>query len=308
MKVGVIGLGDMGGPIAKKLYKSNCQLTVYDKNQTIIQEFKNLGITVANNIEDLSSKSEVIWVMVPHSAIDNILNSLCNCTSKDTVIIDGGNSFFKDTIKRANKLKDLNITLLDCGTSGGLWGAEHGFSMTIGGDYKAFLKVKTVFKLLAYSSKAYCYVGPSGAGHYVKMVHNGIEYAIFESYSEGLHLLKDNNNYQKLNLEDIVNTWQNGAIIRSWTLHLIKKILQSKPNFKKISGVIGFNETGNWAQEESKKANIPVPVIKKAIQIRKETQKMGFGNFANKLVALIRNIMGGHPIQKCTSCKEKIQK
>lgn len=299
MKVGVIGLGRMGNPIAKKFYKSGCQVTVYDENKVIRQEFENYGIHVSKSIADLSAISDVIWLMVPSEEVDSVLDHLCGCMQKNTVVIDGGNSYFKDTIRRSKFMNEKEMHFLDCGTSGGLWGTEHGFSLTIGGEFEIFKKVETIFELIVASKNSYCYVGPSGSGHYVKMVHNGIEYALMQSYAEGFHLLHQGY-YKNLDLATISNTWNEGAVIRSWILELIHEIFVNNQDFTNIKGIIGEHGTGRWAVQEAHKEGVKVKLIEDAVNIRKESQKTG-GNYATKLVALIRHKMGGHNVEQ-TSC------
>ncbi len=303
MKIGIIGLGRMGGSIAKMLHQVHADAFVYDIDPAKQQEYRNLGIPVMKSIEDLSAQAECIWVMVSAHAVDRVLDNLCDCILKDTVIIDGGNSHYTDTKRRAAELKKRDVKFLDCGTSGGLWGAENGFSMTIGGEYEYYKKVEEVFKILAYSSQSYLYVGPSGAGHYVKMVHNGIEYALLEAYGEGFSLLENNKEYPSLDLAAISNTWLNGAVIRSWILQLTHKVLVHDQRLENINGAVGENGTGRWTVEEAHKEKIRVTLIEDAVNIRKESRLTG-GDYATKLVALMRHEMGGHPITQaeCEKC------
>lgn len=303
MKIGVIGLGTMGGPIAKKLRTMDAHLMVYDVNPQVRDHFKKKGFVVANDIVELSAHANRIWIMVPASTVDAVLAHLCSCIKPHTIIIDGGNSHYVDSIRRAKELEDRNLYFLDCGTSGGLWGTKHGFSMTIGGRIEIFKKAEPLFKLLAESPTAYCYTGPSGSGHYVKMVHNGIEYALLEAYAEGLHLLH-NGSYENLDLARITHVWQEGAIIRSFILQLAHDILKKDQELTGIKGTIGETGTGRWTVEEAHARNIPVRLIEDALAIREESRKTG-GNYATKLVALMRHTMGGHPVafEECKACQ-----
>lgn len=307
MNIGVIGLGRMGGPIAKKLNYPECNLIVYDIDPSVRQEFKNLGIKVAQSISELSAKSQVIWVMVSANAVDTILDELCNCTGHGTIIVDGGNSHYIDTIRRAKELEAKGLILIDCGTSGGLWGAERGFSLTVGGDYEAYKKIEENLKYLAASSSSYVYVGPSGSGHYVKMVHNGIEYALLQAYAEGFHLLH-NGYYKDLDLAAISATWLDGAVIRSWILNLAHNVLTKDQEFEHIKGTIGENGTGRWCVEEAHARHVPVKLIEDALEIRRVSRVTG-GNYATKLIALVRHEMGGHPFEldNCDMCKEVLK-
>ncbi len=304
MKIGVIGLGKMGGPIAKKLQAMDSELVVYDTNPAVLQEYANEGFEIAKSITDLSARSTVMWVMVPQTVLDSVLDHLCNCTEPDSVIIDGGNSLYVDSIRRAQELEKKHLAFLDCGTSGGLWGAVHGFSMTVGGKKEVFKKVEPVFKLLAASSTSYALVGPSGAGHYVKMIHNGIEYALLESYAEGFSLLR-NGAYKDLDLAAISTTWIRGSVIRSWLLELTHEVLLHDQRLDTIKGSVGENGTGRWTVEEAQKRSIPVPVIKESVEVRDWSRKNG-GDFRTKLIACIRHVMGGHKVTQelCERCQE----
>jgi 6-phosphogluconate dehydrogenase len=302
MKVGVIGLGKMGGPIAKKLQTADCQLMVYDIDPAVVQEYANEGFVVAKNITELSAHSEVMWVMVPQKYLDEVLDQLCACTAVGTALIDGGNSFYKDSIRRAKELEQRKLEFLDCGTSGGLWGAEHGFSMTIGGKKEVFKKAEYVFKLLATGPNSYGYVGPSGAGHYVKMIHNGIEYALLEAYAEGFNILR-NGAYTDLDLAAISKIWLSGGVIRSWLLQLTHEVLVKDQRLESIKGTVGQTGTGKWTVEEAERLNIPVPIIKGSVDVRNWSQETG-GDFRTKLIALVRHAMGGHAValEHCEAC------
>ena len=304
MNIGVIGLGKMGGPIAKKLQCMDCQLIVYDANPAVLQEYANEGFTIAKNITDLSARSNVMWVMVPQKHLDTVLDELCACTEPGAVIIDGGNSFYKDSIRRAQELEKRGLTFLDCGTSGGLWGAQHGFSMTIGGKLKVYKKAEQVFKLLAAGPNSYGHVGPVGAGHYSKMVHNGIEYALLEAYAEGFNLLR-NGSYEDLDLAALSKIWLSGGVIRSWLLELTHEVLRKDQHLDSIKGSVGESGTGRWTVEEAKQQKIPVPLIDKSVQVRKWSRETG-GDFRTKLIAIVRHSMGGHPVaqEKCDTCGE----
>ena len=308
LRLGLIGLGNMGSAIALKFLKAYGRLTVYDISNEIkkkynTKEYKDQGLSFANNLEELC-KNDVIWLMVPANAVDPVLSELCKFIKKKLVIIDGGNSYFEDTKRRSGELKKLCIDFLDCGTSGGLWGAQNGFSLMVGGDKDVYEKVKDIFKHIAFNESAYLYVGPSGAGHYVKMVHNGIEYAVLESYAEGFSLLKQNSNYSDLDLSKICNTWLEGSVIRSWVLQLICKILQRDQTFEDVSGFVDLGGTGQWAVQEAEKDKIRLSLIKEAVQIRLNSHVSG-GDYATKLVALTRHEMGGHPVYgTCDICQK----
>ena len=212
------------------------------------------------------------------------------------IIIDGGNSFYKDSKRRASTLAKSNIFYLDCGTSGGIHGLKDGFCLMIGGNEDAFKKAEPIFETIA-AKDGYALVGPSGAGHYVKMVHNGIEYALLQSYAEGFSILHASRQFPHLNLEQISGLWMHGSIIRSFLLELTHEIFKEKIDFNKIKGIIGESGTGRWAQEEANLLGLNTPALESALKTRKESQIKG-DSFTMKLIALLRNKFGGHPVEK----------
>lgn len=295
MNIGLIGLGRMGCAIAKRLINSKFQVYGFDKDQDACQRIQNIGGKFTT-IEEIVMHCDKIWLMLPAGKIiDSVLSELINATNDQHkyIIIDGGNSYFKDSVRRANELEKKNISYLDCGTSGGLHGEEIGFSLMIGGNKKAYQECEEVLKAIA-APNGYGYMGQSGSGHYVKMVHNGIEYALLQSYAEGFQLLKEGS-YKNLNLEEVSKVWINGSVIRSWILQLSQSIFEKDQDFKSISGKIGGGQTGTWAAENAKENGISVPMINEALEIREWSQKTG-GNYATKLVALLRNEFGGHKL------------
>lgn len=295
MKIGLIGLGKMGEAIAYRLSKSNFEVIAFDPNIKQLNKIKN--ISFENSIEDVAKKTNIIWLMVPAGDItDSVINKLYKELSPDNIVIDGGNSNFHKTKKRYALLKEKNIHLLDCGTSGGTAGKLGGYSLMIGGDKDSFKKTEEIFKSIA-APNGYNYMGPSGAGHYVKMIHNGIEYSLLQSYAEGFDLLKNNNNYKNLDLEIITDTWLNGSVIRSWILELCKNIFAQDQKLNSISGSIGENKTGRWTIEEAKEQNIPMHLLNKSLEIREKSRKTD-GNYGTKVVAMLRNQFGGHIVKK----------
>ncbi len=293
--VGLIGLGKMGEAIAYRLSKNNFEIIAFDPN---VKEIKNIeNISFEDSIENVAKKTDIIWLMVPAGDItDNVINELSQKLKPGSIIIDGGNSNFHKTKKRYALLKERNINLLDCGTSGGVAGKLGGYSLMIGGDKDVFEKTEEIFKSIA-APNGYNYMGPAGAGHYVKMIHNGVEYSLLQSYAEGFDLLKNNTNYQNLDLETITDTWLNGSVIRSWILELCKNIFAQDQKLNSISGSIGENQTGRWTIDEANKQSVPMDLLKKSLEIRKESRETG-GNYGTKIVAMLRHQFGGHLIRK----------
>jgi len=295
MNLGIIGLGKMGNAIAYRALKGGHKVFGFDINENSKLEAQKIGVEIAPTLADLVNLTEIIWLMLPAGkVIDDTINSILPGLRPGKIIIDGGNSNFHDSIARAEKLKKLDINFLDCGVSGGLQGREFGFSLMIGGQKDTFEKAISIFRSLS-AKDGFAYLGPSGSGHYVKMVHNGIEYALLQSYAEGFNILK--NCEYDLDLAKISEVWLHGSIIRSWILELAHNIFLKDQEFKNISGEIGSGQTGTWTVQEAKKIGIQVPLIEKSLEIRKLSQQTG-GNYATKLVALLRHEFGGHEVKK----------
>lgn len=285
----------MGSAIAHRLIKAQHTVFGFDVQQSARAALKKMGGHPLDSIKELTGQATIFWIMVPAGKpVDDLLLELLQHLSSGAIIIDGGNSKFSDSVRRAQELDAHGIEFLDCGTSGGLQGREGGFSLMIGGNKAAYETVEPLLKAIA-APQAYALVGPHGAGHYVKMVHNGIEYALLQSYAEGFQLLRDGS-YKKLDLEQISGVWQRAAIIRSFILDCTHEIFKQDQHLRKISGAVGQTGMGQWTVEEAQKNNIPVTVIKDAVEIREQSQKTG-GNFATKLVALLRNKFGGHAVK-----------
>ena len=296
LNIGLIGFGKMGQAIAYRLRQSNISVFCFDLNQESLDQATKIGIVPADSLQKLAEHTSIFWVMVPVGpSVEKTIHELQKYIKKGAIIIDGGNSKFFDSIVRYEQLKEKEIHFLDCGTSGGLQAKELGFSLMVGGDKSVYEQVEPLLKIIA-APGGYNYMGPAGAGHYVKMVHNAIEYGILQSYAEGFHLLKDGQ-YKNLDLQKIATTWQNGSVIRSWLLNLAKNIFTKNIDVSSFDGKIAQGGTGKWAVEEAEKQNVTFSVIKESLQVRNESQKTG-GNYATKLVALLRNQFGGHEAKK----------
>lgn len=297
MKIGIIGLGKMGAAIAQRALAEEHEVFGFDSSAQAIKYAKEHGIKIAASLEDLARNVRNFWLMLPAGEmLDTVINNLRPFLKKGDIIIDGGNSNFHDTVRRASDLATDGVYLLDCGTSGGLLGAEIGFSLMIGGDNDAYLELKPIFKAVA-AKNSFAHVGPSGAGHYVKMIHNGIEYGLLQAYAEGFHLLKNTKQYPGLDLAQIVGTWRNSSVIRSWLLDLCLDIFNEDQDLKGIDGHIEGGATGRWTLNEAKEQKIPMKLLKDALEIREWSRKTG-GNYGTKVVAMLRNKFGGHPVKQ----------
>lgn len=296
MNIGIVGLGRMGSALAYRLLKANHQVIGYNRGQPNALKARDRGVMMVDALEKMIPHTNVIWLMIPAgNAIDEIIEILLPHLKRDYILIDGGNSHFKDSIRRAEYLATKNIYFIDCGTSGGLAGKENGFSLMIGGDKKAFKNIEPFLQAIA-APNGYGHVGPSGAGHYVKMIHNGIEYALMQSYAEGFHLLKEGR-YPDLDLEQIAVIWNNGSIIRSWLLHLTEIILKKDQRLTEVAGAIEESGMGSWTVQEAHEYAIAVKLIEDALAIR-AASRQGQENYATKIVSLLRNAFGGHQLSK----------
>jgi 6-phosphogluconate dehydrogenase len=295
MVVGLIGLGRMGRSIAERLIKGHYTVVGFDPAVAPV----SLGalFTHVDHPLQVVEKARIIWLMVPAgSIIDELLENLYEHLRVGDIIIDGGNSHFNDTVRRAQWLKERGVSLVDCGTSGGIHGKEQGFSLMIGGDKNIFLMLEPLFKCLA-TPQGYAYLGSAGAGHYVKMVHNGIEYALMEAYAEGFAVLKEGSYGNELDLAQVSAVWSQGSVIRSWLLTLLHAILHHDQKLNGISGKVDESGTGAWTVAEAERYGIPITLIEDAVRIRAESRRTG-GTYATKLVALLRQQFGGHTVHR----------
>lgn len=300
MTFGIVGLGRMGAAIASRAKKAGYTVYGFDRDQTIALAAQQEGIHITQDLAQLAQQATIIWLMVPAGAVvDAVINELLSHITPSHTIIDGGNSHFFDSQRRAQLLAARNIVYLDCGTSGGIHGKEDGFSLMVGGDKKSYEQLLSLLKAIA-APDGVGYVGPSGAGHYVKMVHNGIEYALMQGYAEGFQLLKEGSfKEQHLDLEEISRIWNHGAVIRSWLLELAHTIFSKDQELTTISGRVEESGTGRWTVDDAHKHHVPVPVIEESLLVRARSREQG-GNYATKVVAMLRNAFGGHKITVLT--------
>ncbi|HLC61783.1 MAG TPA: decarboxylating 6-phosphogluconate dehydrogenase [Candidatus Nanoarchaeia archaeon] len=298
MKIGFIGLGRMGFNMVLNLKDHKIGVVAYNRSPDALREIKKKRVEVAFSVKELIEKlpkQKIIWIMVTAGKpVDDVIEEILPYLNPGDIIIDGGNSFYKDSIRRYNYLKNKKINFLDIGTSGGLSGARNGACLTIGGDEKIFRKIEPVCKAVSVKG-GYAYVGPSGAGHFVKMVHNGIEYSLLQACGEGFELLMKGP-YKNLDFEKISKTWKNGSIIRSYLIELAETAFKKDSKLNKIEGVVGGGETGQWTVETANEFNVDVGTIKLALEERKKSQSSP--RFAGKVVAALRNEFGGHEILK----------
>jgi 6-phosphogluconate dehydrogenase len=300
MEIGMIGLGRMGGNMVQRLIKGGHRVVAYDPNEQARATAESGGAVAVASIEDMVSElaaPRAVWSMVPSGDItETTITKLRDVLSSGDVALDGGNSNYKDTMRRAAALKEKGIHFLDVGTSGGIWGLTEGYSMMIGGDEDAFRRLEPVFKTLAPGpDRGYGHVGPAGAGHFVKMVHNGIEYGLMQAYAEGFELMKAKQEFG-LDVAKISEIWRYGSVVRSWLLDLTAAALKEDAELEGIQAYVEDSGEGRWTVEESIELAVPVPVIALSLQARfRSRQEQPYGA---KLLAAMRNQFGGHAIKR----------
>jgi len=302
MKIAIAGLGRMGDQIARKLSEGGHSVIAHNRSKGPIDVAARYGASAAYEKKDVVAafKNEqlILWLMLPAEVIDSELDSWLSLVPKGSVIIDGGNSDFRLDKKREVKVKAAGSSLVDVGTSGGVWGYQNGFCMMAGGAQQDFKIIEPALKTLAKPHGGYDYFGPNGAGHFVKMVHNAIEYGMMQSLADGYLILKEGP-YKNLDLAKAANVWQKKSVITSWLNELSAEILDENPQLQGIEGVVAETGEARWTLEVAKEMNIPMPAIQSAFDVRLASQK-GQTNFATKLLAAMRNKFGGHAINKDT--------
>ncbi len=300
MDIGMIGLGRMGGDMSRRLMRGGHRVVVYDSQPEAVQALVDEGADGASSIEDLAGKlpsPRVAWVMVPSGEpTESTIDALADALSPEDVIIDGGNSNYKDSIRRAASLAERGLFFMDAGTSGGIWGLEEGYSIMVGGDPEVFRRLEPIFQTLAPGSDiGYGRVGPAGSGHFVKMVHNGIEYGLMQAYAEGFELMGAKEEFG-LDVAQIARIWRNGSVVRSWLLDLTAAALDEDPALETIQAYVEDSGEGRWTVQESVDLNVPTPVISLALQARfRSRQEQPFGA---RLLAAMRNQFGGHAVKR----------
>ncbi|MGI2335562.1 MAG: phosphogluconate dehydrogenase (NAD(+)-dependent, decarboxylating) [Dehalogenimonas sp.] len=300
MKIGIIGLGKMGGNITRRLIRAGHGVVAYDPVAEAVAAVSAEGADSASSLEDMISKlatPRAVWVMVPSGApTESTLDKLAGLLTDGDYVIDGGNSNYKDSIRRAGKLAERGIALLDSGTSGGIWGLNEGFCLMIGGTTEAYKALEPIFQALAPSpDHGYAHVGPSGAGHFVKMVHNGIEYGLMQAYAEGFELMKAKEEFN-LDMAQISELWRYGSVVRSWLLDLGAAALREDPELDKLTSWVADSGEGRWTVEEAVELGVPLPVITLALQSRFRSRQDQ--PFSGKLLAALRQQFGGHAVKE----------
>ncbi len=300
MELGMVGLGKMGANMAQRLIKGGHKVTGYDPNAAARQALKRKKGGAAASLEALVAAlptPRVVWIMVPSGKItDDTVDALKELLGRGDIVIDGGNSNYKDTLRRAASYDEAGLNYVDCGTSGGVWGLKEGYSMMIGGDKKAVGKLKPIFQTLAPGkAQGWGHVGPVGSGHFVKMVHNGIEYGMMQAYAEGFSILKHKQDFG-LNLAQVGEIWRYGSVVRSWLLELTTDALSKNPQMEGIAPYVADSGEGRWTVDAAIELNVPIPVI--TLSLMERFRSRDDDSFSDKLLASMRNEFGGHAIKK----------
>lgn len=300
MELGMIGLGRMGSNMTYRLLKGGHRIVVYDPIEKALDTVIDQGAIGAHSVSELVQKlarPRAVWLMVPPGdPTESTINILATKLYSGDTIIDGGNSNYKDSVRRGAILSEKGIMFLDVGTSGGIRGLKEGYCLMVGGDINVFHRMEPVFRTLAPSpNKGYGYVGPNGAGHFVKMVHNGIEYGLMEAYAEGFELMQAKREFN-LNLPQIAEIWRYGSVIRSWLLDLTALALQEDPGLESIEAYVEDSGEGRWMVQEAIDLAIPAPIISQSLQMRfRSRQARPFGS---RLLAALRKQFGGHAVRR----------
>jgi 6-phosphogluconate dehydrogenase len=300
MKLGMIGLGRMGANMAQRLMKGGHEVAAFDANPEPRKALAAKGAKPAESIQALVAAlpaPRVVWLMIPAGdATDAMLGELSPLLTRGDSIIDGGNANYKDTQRRANSFETRGIHYVDCGTSGGVWGLENGYSLMIGGDAAAVQRLRPIFETLAPGrDKGWGHVGPSGAGHFTKMIHNGIEYGLMQAYAEGFAILERKEELD-LDLHQVAEIWQHGSVVRSWLLDLTAAALKENPALDGIAPHVSDSGEGRWTVQEAIDLDVAAPVITLALLQRLSSREEN--SYSDRLLAAMRSQFGGHPIKK----------
>lgn len=297
MEIGFIGLGKMGMNMVKRLQRDKHRVVVYDRAMDLIKQAEGVGCISASSLADLVSKlssPRAVWVMVPSGApTEETIRAVAALLQSGDIVIDGGNTQFHDDVRRAAELKTKGIHYVDVGTSGGIWGLQVGYCMMVGGEAQDVTRLAPILTTLA-PENGWAHFGAHGAGHYVKMIHNGIEYSMMQGYAEGFELMSKSE--YKLDLAKVANVWMQGSVVRSWLLELAAGALAQDPHLDKLKGYVQDSGEGRWMIRDAIEKDVPVPTLTTALFTRFRSRQEE--SFAEKMLAALRNAFGGHAVRK----------
>ncbi len=299
MQLAMIGLGRMGMNMAKRLLSGGHQVVAYNRSpQKTDQLVKNGAVGVYSLPEAVQALSppRIVWIMLPAgSLVDDYLEQFREQLSPGDIIVDGGNTYYKDDVRRSRFLGEKKIQLVDAGVSGGVWGLKNGYCLMLGGDEAVYRFLYPLFKSLA-PLNGYLYCGDTGSGHFVKMVHNGIEYGMMQAYAEGFDILKASPYSESLNFEDVAHLWNQGSVVRSWLLELVESAFKKDPRLSHIKGVVADSGEGRWTIDQAVESGVSAPVIALSLMARFRSQTEDA--FSDRVVAALRQEFGGHAVEK----------
>ncbi len=300
MKLSMIGLGKMGGNMTRRLLRGGHEVVVFDRGADAVAGLATEGAIAATSLPDLVSKLSVpraTWMMLPAGDVtEDTIHQLADLLSPGDIIIDGGNSNYKDSVRRAGMLQPKGIHFVDVGTSGGIWGLAEGYSMMIGAESAAVELLRPAFETLAPAvDQGWGHVGPSGAGHFTKMIHNGIEYGMMQAYAEGFEIMRAKQDFG-LDLHQIAEIWRHGSVVRSWLLDLTANALKDDQNLTDLKGWVADSGEGRWTVAEAIDQDVPAPVITLSLLMRFVSRQDD--SYSAKLLAAMRNQFGGHAVKK----------
>lgn len=296
MKIGLIGLGKMGLNLGQNLIDNKHEVVAFDVNRSSVEEMKKHGAQGTSDLKELVAsleKPRVVWIMVPHAVVDSVIDEMTPLLSAGDIVIEAGNSHYKESIRRYNQLKEVGIHFMDAGTSGGMEGARNGACYMIGGDPEAWSIVEPIFKDTAVEN-GFIYAGKAGSGHFLKMVHNGIEYGMMAAIGEGFEVLEKSE--FDFDYEKVARVWNNGSVIRSWLMELTERAFSKDAKLDEIKGIMHSSGEGKWTVETALDLQAATPVIAMSLLMR--YRSLDNDTFTGKVVAALRNEFGGHGVEK----------
>jgi len=303
MKLAMIGLGKMGGNMSARLIRNGISVVGYDNNQSVVNDLaQKENMIPSTSVEDALSKldeQKIVWLMLPAGEVtEKQIQDLIPLLNDGDIIVDGGNSNYKHSIKMGKMLEEHHIGFMDCGTSGGVWGLENGYCLMVGATEQVAKAVEPALRALAVTPQnGWLHVGPVGSGHFSKMIHNGIEYGMMESLAEGLELLKGKEEFG-IDIAKVTELWRHGSVVRSWLLDLTAEALQGDQNMDTIAPFVADSGEGRWTVVESIEQGIPAPVLTLALQVRFRSQERNQKGYGYKLLSIMRNAFGGHAMKR----------
>jgi 6-phosphogluconate dehydrogenase len=296
MEIGLVGLGRMGKNMALRLLAGGHRVVGFNRTPAAVAEVVSQGAIGARDLPDLVgrlSRPRVVWLMVPAGeATEKLVQDLAGMLATSDIVVDGGNSFYQDSSRRARQLAERGVQFVDAGTSGGIWGREIGYCLMVGGERAAFDRIEPLLRTLA-PPDGYAYVGPSGAGHFTKMVHNAIEYGMMEAYAEGFEIIRASD--YRIDLARLAHLWNQGSVVRSWLLELAERAFSKDPDLASVSDYVEDSGEGRWTIQESIARGVPAPVLALSVQVRFRSRQEE--SFAGKVLAALRREFGGHAVK-----------